>query len=513
MKTSLSNATERALSFALAPFALAIGVIGIQRPMFIDEANSVIISSFNFGGILNHLRIDNNLPLYYLLLHEWTKWFGISEVAIRIPSIFFYFLGILTAHHLGKELSGNHRVGLYAAFFYAVSLQAVHLAQKVRMYSLLGLLAGLSTLFFFRYFWGNEGRRRDWVIYSLVNVLGLFTHVWFVFLIFAQLVCHLGLSRKFILRLMASLSFSGVLFCLLWGRSLLQQMRNGATSWMAHPTWGDLFGSVLEFYGGMKLGALFLMFCALLFLAKRGQPAAPPTEHDRRITAVLSLISVLGIGVPLFLSLFRPIYWPGRYTIIVLPCIAVLLGWLLTATVPRPILAGFAAVTLAGVVALQLASRHDMMENSEAILIYRDSDKCAAEVLLKMVRPGDRLIFTGLSRASIQYYFRLHHREQEVTMISFPVENAEHLGWDANQIDRISLQVEGEKLIEELSRPTMATAGQIWIVAGNSPVSNDILLDQMDKRFYPLRVLHQRGAFFTAVLLYGNSSNQTPTLK
>ncbi len=508
--TFAGNPADRGLTVGLLLFAVAIGAIGIHRPMFIDEANSVLISSSNLSGVMALLRQDNNLPLYYVLLHWWMRCFGISEIATRAPSVFFYFLGILAAYKLGKQVSQDSRIGLYGAFFYGISLQAINLAQKVRMYSLLGLLAGLSTLFFFRSFWTHTSRQRDLVLYILVNILGSFTHVWFVFLLFAHLVCHLAFfPRSTLRRLVVGLLLSGIPFLLLWGPLLPQQMRNGATDWMPKATFWTPVGAVLEFYGGKRIGTLTLLACGLLLFAKEGGVKPTPAGEGVRTQWALLLIFALSIGVPLAVSVFKPIYWPGRYTIIALPSWAVLLAWRLGSTTRRPFLTGFAYAMMAVVLALHVVARRDMIENSEAVLRYSESDKRAAEELNRRIQPGDNLIFTGLSRASVEYYLRLFHRDRDVTLISFPAENSEHLGWDARRVDRAALETQARGLTERLSGPATGRPVRIWILPGSNPGANDILFNNLGRRFSFTGVLGVRGAFFPAIVVFQRTPNQS----
>jgi mannosyltransferase len=502
---------DRVLLFGLALFAAAAGVIGIHRPMLIDEANSVIISGYDLPGVFHHLRLDNNVPLYYVFLHGWIGLFGISEVATRIPSIIFYVLAILTAYVLGKEVSRDSRVGLYAAFFYAISLQAIHLAQRVRMYSLLGLLAGLSTLFFLRCFSTDRRSRRDLLIYTLVNTIGVCTHIWFVFLLVAQFASHWIWSRRSTTRLMASLAFSAVSFCILWGPSFLQQTRNGATNWMLPVDLWSLPGAVLEFYGGTKIGIPFLVGCGLLLLMRHNRPMGPRTPDGRRMKLALFVVFGLSVCLPLVVSLLKHVYWPGRYTIIALPCLAVLLAWELVAAVPARLLAGTAWVAMAAVMVGHVMMRHDMIENSNTISTYSYSDKHAAEELAKRTRPGDQLIFTGLSRASIEYYFRLFHRDRDVTLISYPAENAEHVGWDANQISEAVLSAQADAVAQRVSQAGAGKSLKIWIVVGASPVPNRILFNRMRGRFSQRDVLKLWGAFFKAVVVFDKTGGGPPS--
>ena len=53
------------LLVVLSFFALLLFVtIGICRPIWLDEANSILVASQSFSGIIDKLRHDNNLPVY-----------------------------------------------------------------------------------------------------------------------------------------------------------------------------------------------------------------------------------------------------------------------------------------------------------------------------------------------------------------------------------------------------------------------------------------------------------------
>jgi mannosyltransferase len=512
-KIDASNWTsaEKILFAALFLFAAAVGVIGIERPIFIDEAYSIFTAGLNLHGIIGQLRTDPNLPLYFVFLHGWIGIFGTSEIAARAPSVLFYFLGILTAGKLGKEVSQDARVGLYSAFFYAASLQAIHIAQKVRVYTLLGLLAGLSTLFFFRCFWKASSGWRDWILYILINVAGSFAHLWFAFVIAAQFICYFvffprATSRRFL----GSIVLSGIPFLLIWGRFLLQQVAN-VPDWMPRTDLWSAPGAILEFYGGKIAGTIILTCCILLFfLAKNRQPAQTDANGTRAQWALLLIFS-LSIAVPLLVSLIKPIYWPGRYTIIALPSLAVLLGWLLAARVRPPLLAGFACVVLVSVLILQIVSRRDLIENSDATLAYADSDQRAAELLALRIRPGDSLVFTGLSRASVQYYLQQFHRDQGITMISFPAVNAEHLGWSDDRPGEDALAAEASQLTTRLAQSNVNGTAHFWILLGANPLADHVLLENMDQHFTALGILRCRGAFFSGVVIYPNTPLMPPS--
>ena len=488
---------------ALAIFALAASLIGIKRPMLIDESASIIISSYNLSGVFAHLRLDNSLPLYYVFLHGWTRIFGISEIAARLPSVLFYLLAVGVMWRASRDLSRNPRAGLYAAFFFAVSLQAIHLAQRVRMYSLLGFLAALSTWLFFRIAKSIQGSRSDWILYSVVNTLGAFTQVWFAFLLLGQFICACVFFRRSVLKLLATMSVSGMCVILLWGRSFLLQIHNGSTSWIQPLSLRALPGSLLEFYGGTKIGLGFLIAFVLLLLVSRAKPYPAARPEDERGKVALLLIFGVCIGAALLVSFWKPIYFPGRYTIVALPALALLLGWEFADAVPVRWMAAAACLVMLSLLVKQWSARQEMLENSEIYSSYDYSDKYAAEELAGRVRPGDEIIFTGLSRASIEYYFQRFHRDRDIVMVSYPAENAQHVGWDNQKVDDATLNTEAQGIVQSLA--TSKPARTIWVVAGTSPADR-ILFQRLRSSFTQREVLKLWGTFFTAVVAFDNSS-------
>jgi len=479
--------TAKALSISLLLFAVLVSILGIERPLFVDEANSILIASDNLRGVISHLRTDDNLPLYYLLLHVWIHLFGLSEVATRLLSVFFYLTGIFATYLLGEQLSEDSWVGLYGAFLFAVSLQAIRLAQHVRMYSLLGLVATFSTLLFFRSFANDRrGSRRDLIFYILVNVAGSFIHVWFAFVLIAQLLCYFALfPRATVRRLLGSLTLSALPFLLLWGRFFLEQMANGSSSWMPKIGLWSAPGAVLEFYGGKYIGSVILGACGLLLLLRwRGPAQLGPEEirpEQKRAQRALLLIFSTSVAVPLLVSLFRHIYFPGRYTIIALPSLAVLLAWRLAAKIPRPLLAGFASAVMVLVLSVHVATREDVIENSETKWTYANTDKHAAvEIAKGGIRPGDIVVFTGVTRAAVVYYLRRFHCDRGLTLISFPHENADHLGWDENRLDQAVLEQEAEEVAERLAKSERN--GSLVFMVGSDRRTTAILAQAMNRQ-------------------------------
>ena len=174
----------RQLELALIPLAL-IGallfvIVGADRSLWLDEASSLLIAAPDWHGIVERLLETNNLPAYYLILHQWTAFLGDSELVSRSLSGLFYLATIGLLFLIGRFFPET-TAPASAAFFYLISTQAIQQAQNLRMYSLLGFLASLSLFFYLRWISSATPKFADSAGLVLSNVLGSFTHMWYFF--------------------------------------------------------------------------------------------------------------------------------------------------------------------------------------------------------------------------------------------------------------------------------------------------------------------------------------------
>jgi uncharacterized membrane protein len=80
----------------LSPILLAslYATYGIDRSVWLDEANTALIANESLKQIVSSLSRDVSPPLYYFLLSGWVRLFGNSEIVLRLPSVLFYLAGI-----------------------------------------------------------------------------------------------------------------------------------------------------------------------------------------------------------------------------------------------------------------------------------------------------------------------------------------------------------------------------------------------------------------------------------
>ena len=482
---------ERLLTAAALLAAVVFVTVGIERPVWLDEANSINIARHGLPGILDALRQENNLPLYYVLLSGWIHVFGESEIALRALSAVFYLTGCGVVFALGKRLAGQARGGWYSALFYACSPLAIRSAQNIRMYAMLGFLSALSLLLFLKVFADEDDSWRTYTLQLLVNIAGLLTHVWFAFVLAGQLAALIAQKRGQAARFLLRSAMAASVVALVWGRSIMAQSRNGATDWMPHLQLAVVVSAFTEYYGFFLAAPLFAL--GVLFY-RRFEPQLK--------TKLVVTVFFVSIAIPLAVCIWKPIYWPGRYAMIALPAIAAVLGAMLSTALPRQVMAGVGLALLGIVLTEHVAHRNSV---PEADLAPGQSDRTTARFLLEHASAGDAVVFTGLTRAAADYYFRQAHAENRFVEVSFPQEAATHLGWYDSNITaqrRPALEREAGTIADELHE-LVAQGRSVWVYDSFTRPVGDLLKTRLDtavrlRHEYPLS-----GPFHSGLLEYG----------
>ena len=161
-----------------------------------DEGNSARLSERSIPLIIEGTASDIHPPLYYLLLRGWRELAGASEFGLRAFSAFAGLATVAVTFALGRTVAGRSFedtgppvVAAVAALLAAVNPALVYYSQEARMYSLLALLATLTTLLLVRWWQATLARRPGTglaIVYVTCAAAGLYTHYFFP----AVLVAH-----------------------------------------------------------------------------------------------------------------------------------------------------------------------------------------------------------------------------------------------------------------------------------------------------------------------------------
>jgi mannosyltransferase len=127
-------------------------------------------------------------PLYYALLHFWTRGFGASEFALRFLSVVFGILSIYGIYKLGS-LFVDKKTGLISAFIISISPIHVWYAQEVREYTILPCLIMAVVYFFVRAL--KEDRSWLWIGFVISAILSLYIDYFTLFIILTSSIFFL----------------------------------------------------------------------------------------------------------------------------------------------------------------------------------------------------------------------------------------------------------------------------------------------------------------------------------
>lgn len=160
-----------------------------------DEPFSVYHAQMSVSALVDILSTGNNPPLYEFLLHFWIQIFGISEWAVRLPSLLFSSFTVVLILLLGRHFL-TPTMGFFAACLYLFSNYHLQFAQEARVYALMGLLT-CCAVFAFLKIWeitkqakaeeSTVKKRNKWlIVWLLANGLLIYAHYFGFFVLFVQ---------------------------------------------------------------------------------------------------------------------------------------------------------------------------------------------------------------------------------------------------------------------------------------------------------------------------------------
>lgn len=341
------------LACVLFVVALGFNLYRLGAPsIWYDEAFSVELARLPLPQLWHIIfGPEPNMELYYLFLHFWLGLTGAlglhaTEFVVRLPSAVFAALSTVVVFMLGRRFIGTV-VGFAGAGFYLLNdLQLVY-AQQTRAYSLQLLLiciawyALLSAL--------STPSRRWWACYIVATTLAVYTHLFSVLILLAQVVMFAGLlilpgerekSLRRLLGFLLSLAITGVLII-----PMLLVSHNGSkTGWLPIPHLSEVYHLFLTISANSKpylLVIAVLCTLGLLMVCLRSLPAGREFLLRNALvdeTSAETMRNLLPITLALVCWLVVPIvasyvisYTPtrlfsSRYLVTIVPALALLMG-------------------------------------------------------------------------------------------------------------------------------------------------------------------------------------------
>lgn len=304
---------------------LILRLISLNQSLWLDEAiNTLAVKNYSlFDLITQYARADFHPPGWFTILWVWTKLFGYSEVAVRIPSVIFGALTIWTVYLIGKKLV-SRKLAIIAALLLAINPLHIYYSQEARMYAMATLAVAINIFILIKLI---KGERLNLAVLVISNLFILASDYIAYFIFPAQLIFLLIFKKKEIVKKWIMALFSALLLGIWWLPIFLSQLDVGSVASSNLPTWKFVAGSfdfktlpltfVKFIIGRISLpdkliyGVVLLPVCSLfIFLLWRGVKSLNDLPRKLLITWIiipLSLATVISLVVPVY-SYFRVLF-------------------------------------------------------------------------------------------------------------------------------------------------------------------------------------------------------------
>ncbi len=508
-----------ALALLATAFVLRALVISRGHQLDIDEADTALKVAKPVGALLADLARDGHPPLYFLLLKGWTNLLGNAEASLRALSALFSLAECALLILVGRRLFGR-AAGLTAGALFALSPIEIFHATEGRMYTLLPLEALGVFALTERLLRGEAaGRVRDALLLLGLLVAALYTHNYGLFFPLATAAAfaaaavarlRAGGARAALrtLALPAAIVAAAYAAYLPWLPVLEGQRASRAHDWLvaffdATPPILAIPHSVAALAavgpypriappleGADPLRPVALPLCLLFLVAgaaaclrrRNGDGRGERDEEDARGAragrdagrVALLVFPAVFLGAPWLVSVtVKVVYLVGRYDVVALPFLLLLLGAGAAAVVARhralAVLAvAFLAAALPGIAALASQHRGGFSVDQVAIVAARPHSRA--------------VVATVLSGSRMRYYLERAGRT-DVLVRSFPTATDAHSGWlEKRDPADPNLAADADSLAAALAG-ALRPGEILWATIFDDDATKPVLVHALARRF------------------------------
>jgi hypothetical protein len=303
-------------------------------PLWMDEVwTGMIASQTSFGEVVRQCYLDVNAPLGYLIAWLWAIPSGLSNVALRFPSVLFASLTPIVI--LASTRTIDRTVRLIWCCLTACWLPGLLLASEARCYPLVLFLATANAIAFVRLFRSPSlGTALVWTSLSSLLIL---THYVAGVMVACQGLAYLAIHRAKAVRTWpAALAFVPAAASIAAHAALLVGFSNPGVAYVAPSRRLTNVWGIAGFFGGDEAGCTLILAWASVavligVLRRRFTPAPTASSEDEfedHALLTVSALSAAAVVLCLAISLWRPIL-VTRYLTPMVP--GVLLGLALAA--------------------------------------------------------------------------------------------------------------------------------------------------------------------------------------
>ncbi|MBI2478147.1 MAG: glycosyltransferase family 39 protein [Planctomycetia bacterium] len=158
----------------------------INESLWLDELHSAWAISGGIGEIVERAQIGNQSPLYFYLPWVTTSLFGMSEWALRLPSLVAGVGLVMLAYAMAFEFTRSRAAACACATLAALDHNFLFYSTETRPYACVQLIAALQLLIFWRLQVGASAWRR--VLFVASTALLFYLHYTAILLVAGEVV-------------------------------------------------------------------------------------------------------------------------------------------------------------------------------------------------------------------------------------------------------------------------------------------------------------------------------------
>lgn len=312
--------------FVLLCFGVILRFLYFGVTLSHDEWYTYDIVKRGFVDMHIQMYDDVHTPLYFYILWFFIRIFGESDFLIRLPSLIFAVLGMVSLLLMVKKFFNRNVVFLSTAM---MSLSVFHLAYSrvARMYSLMFMLASISLYFIYNAIFNNSKNKSYWG-YIITNIALFYTHFyaafWFlfeitVFVLFRKKIPNI---RKLIEAHLIIIIVSMPVFWFGMVQIFRKIYGTSYADWMPETNLSNIYESIMALVANDILVIPFLTFLTFLFFKLINKKLDQDISQK---TLILFIGFLFCFVLPSIVTLIVPIFaW--RYYIIFYPIFIILIS-------------------------------------------------------------------------------------------------------------------------------------------------------------------------------------------
>ena len=307
---------------------LRLVVVHRYLPLSLDEAwTGAIVAQPTLRATIDQSLFEPNAPSYFIFMYFWTKWFGLSDSALRLPSFVFGAIAPLITLLPSKGMERSARLvwcGLVALW-----IPGIWYSQEARNYSLAFFLATACTVAYVRLL--TQPSMQAAIGWALLGCLTILTQYHSLLLVGCQGIGYLVVHRQRALRTWpAALLFLPAVAWMVAHIPRVLQYADPKASIYPLVKLGSLLEVIYFLVGDVRL-AILLLIAALALGVLAWQSTSPPRRAkfpDATSVWVAAGTAAVGALVLISIGTLRPTF-AVRYLIAFTP--GILLGFSLLA--------------------------------------------------------------------------------------------------------------------------------------------------------------------------------------